>query len=126
LIRSFATTLPKEINWERSEYESRVDVAADDIEAFVDAVLDTIDVEAARSSPARWEIVCRYFAGSARAAKAQGNTPNAGGKRIAAYLATEFSHARDDGSSEGFFEFMDWLANPDGFQPTALRSLLKS
>ena len=120
--------MPKEINWERSEYESRVDIAADDIEAFVDAVLNTIDVEAARSSPARWEIVCRYFAGCARAAKAQGNTPNAGGERIAADFAAEFPYARDDGrddgSSEGFFEFMDWLANPRSFNPIGLRKAL--
>ena len=99
------------------------------IEAFVDAVLNTIDVDAARSSPARWEIVCRYFAGSARASKAQGATPHAGGKRIAAYLAAEFPHARDDGRddglSEGFFEFMDWLANPNSFKPVGLRKLLE-
>ena len=117
--------MPKEINWERSEYESRVDIAADDIEAFVDAVLNTINVEAARSSPARWEIVCRYFAGSARAAKAQGATRHAGGKRIMAYLSAEFPYSRDDGSCEGFFEFMDWLASPNSFQPTALSSLIK-
>jgi hypothetical protein len=42
-----------EINWERPDYESRVDVRADNIESFVQAVLDTIDVEAARSSTAQ-------------------------------------------------------------------------
>jgi hypothetical protein len=53
-----------EINWERSDYESRVDVRADDIESFVDVVLSTIDVEAARSSPRQWEAVCRFFLAS--------------------------------------------------------------
>ena len=112
-----------EIKWERSDYESRVDVRADEIDSFVTAVLATIDSEAARSSPARWAKVCRYFAGCARAAKAQGATPRAGGKRIAARLASAFP-SDSDGSNEGFFEFMDWLSNPDRFRPTALRSSL--
>ena len=63
------------INWERSDYESRVDVRADEIESFVAAVLYTIDVEAGPASPGRWEAVCRFFGGCAGAAKAQGNTP---------------------------------------------------
>src|SRR5947209_19230136 len=71
MTRLLVPPMPKEINWDRSEYESRVDIAAEEIETFVDAVLNTIDVESARSSPTRWEIVCRYFAGSARAARAQ-------------------------------------------------------
>jgi hypothetical protein len=112
-----------EINWERSDYQSRVDVSADDIESFVAAVLDTIDVEAARSSPRRWEKVCRFFTGCAGAARAQGAT-RAGGERIAAYLADAFP-CRSEGSNEGFFEFMDWLSKPEGFTPTALRSSLE-
>jgi hypothetical protein len=112
-----------EINWERSEYESRVDVRADDIESFVTAVLKTIDVEAARSSPDRWEKVCQFFAGCARAARAQGKTPRDGGKYVAAYLTTAFP-CNCEGSNEGFFEFMDWLSNSRDFHPTALRSSL--
>jgi hypothetical protein len=113
-----------EINWERSDYESRVDVRADDIESFVAAVLDTIDVEAARSSPRRWERVCRFFSGCADAARAQGATPRGGGERIAAYLGDAFP-CSSEGSKDGFFEFMDWLSNPAGFEPRALRSALE-
>jgi len=113
-----------QISFERSDYESRVDVRADEIESFVATVLATIDVEAARASTGAWEKVCRYFAGCARAAKAQGSTPRAGGTRIAAYFARAFP-CRSEGSNEGFFEFMDWLSNPDSFRPTALRSSLK-
>lgn len=116
--------MAKEINWERSDYESRVDVRADDIESFVAAVLKTIDVEAARSSPRGWEKVCQFFAGCARAARAQGDTPRAGGKHAAAYLANAFP-CNSEGSSDGFFEFMDWLSNCEDFQPTALRSSLE-
>lgn len=115
--------MASEINWERSNYESRVDVAADDIESFVDAVLDTIDVKAARSSPGQWEVVCRYFAGCARAAKAQGNTPRAGGRRICDHLAEAYP-CDAEGSDEGFFEFMDWLSRPADFQPSVLRAKL--
>jgi hypothetical protein len=112
-----------EINWERSDYESRIDVRADDIESFVAAVLETIDVESARSSPGRWEEVCRFFAGAARAARAQGATPRAGGQRIATHLDDAFPSS-SEGSNEGFFEFMDWLASPQRFKLTALRSAL--
>jgi hypothetical protein len=112
------------INWERSEYESRVDVRADEIESFIDAVLGTIDVEAARTSPDQWEIVCRYFAGCARAASMQGNTRGSGGKRIATHLAQTFPGDFEP-SNAGFFEFMDWLSNPEAFRPSALRSALE-
>jgi hypothetical protein len=113
-----------EINWERSDYESRIDVRADDIQSFVATVLETIDVEAARLSPRRWEEVCRFFAGCARAARAQGATPCAGGRHIAAYLADAFPSS-SEGSNAGFFEFMDWLSNPERFKPMALRSALE-
>ena len=113
-----------QINWERSDYESRVDVCADDIESFVAAVLETIDVESARSSPARWEKVCRYFAGCSQAAKAQGDTPRDGGMRIRVHLADLFP-SDCEGSNEGFFEFMDWLSDPERFQPTVLRRSLE-
>jgi len=116
--------MAREITWERSGYESRVDVRADEIESFVEAVLSTIDVEAARSSPGQWEAVCRFFAGCARAAKVQGNTPRSGGKRIAAYLSQEFP-GNFEGSNDGFFEFMDWLSNPTSFRPSALRLSLE-
>ena len=113
-----------DVNWERTDYESRLDVRADDIESFVAAVLNTIDVEAARSSPRRWETVCRFFKGCVRAARAQGATPRAGGRRIAAYLAKSFP-CDSEGSNEGFFEFMDWLSNPEKFRPKALRRSLE-
>lgn len=113
-----------EINWERTDYDSRVDRRADDIESFVTAVLETIDVEAARRSPPQWERVCRFFKGAARAALAQGATPRGGGKRIAAHLAEAFP-SNADGSNDGFFEFMDWLANQQDFRPEALRASLE-
>jgi hypothetical protein len=113
-----------EINRLRSDYQSRVDVRAEDIESFVAAVLATIDVNAARSSPEKWEAVCRFFAGCARAAKAQGKTPRSGGKQIAAYLAKAFP-SDAEASNDGFFEFMDWLSNPTEFRPAALRASLK-
>jgi len=113
-----------EANWERSDYESRIDLRADDIQSFVATVLATIDVQAARQSPPRWDQVCQYFAGCARAARAQGATPRAGGKRIARYLKDAFPSS-SEGSNTGFFEFMDWLSNPEKFKPTALRSLLE-
>ena len=113
-----------EINWERSDYESRIDVRADDIQSFVATVLETINVEAARSSPRRWEAVCRFFAGCARAARAQGATPQAGGRRIATYLQDAFPSS-SEGSNAGFFEFMDWLSNSERFNPTALRAALE-
>jgi hypothetical protein len=115
--------MASEVNWERSDYTSRVDERADDIESFLTAVLATIDVDAARSSPRHWQKVCEYFAGCARAAKAQGATPRDGGQRIVAHLSDAFP-CRAAGSNEGFFEFMDWLSNPDRFRPTALRSSL--
>ena len=114
-----------EINWERQGYESRVDAMADDISEFVAAVLATIDEKAARTSATRWEAVCRFFAGCARAARAQGATPDGGRKRIAVYLAAEFP-CNLEGSNDGFFEFMDWLSNPDEFRPAALRAALEN
>jgi len=90
----------------------------------VTSVLNTIDVEAARSSPRHWEKVCEYFAGCARAARAQGATPRDGGRRIAAHLNNRFP-CGTAGSNEGFFEFMDWLSEPARFQPAALRSSLE-
>jgi hypothetical protein len=104
----------------------------------VDAVLNTIDAEAARASPSRWEAVCRYFAGCANAATVQGHTPRDGGARIAAYLAETFADGAepsgdpivfrnwlDDGSRAGFSEFMDWLSDAERFRPTALRVSLE-
>lgn len=123
--RSLGALIAAQINWERPDFESRVELAADNIESFVEAVLGTIDAEAARSSPDRWEAVCRFFAGSARAALAQGDTPRAGGKRIAAYLAKAFPDCESEGSQNGFFEFMDWLSNPDDFRPAALRQSIR-
>lgn len=112
------------IYWERSDYQSRVDARAGEIESFVAAVLDTIDIKATKASPRRWEVVCRFFGGCARAAKAQGSTPGGGGKRMAAYLAEQFP-AHGEGSNDGFFEFMDWLNNRANFQPTKLRLALE-
>ncbi len=116
--------MPGEINWERTGYQSRVDALADEISTFVETVLQTVDMERVRKSPARWEKVCRFFAGCARAARAQGNTPLAGGKRIAEYLTEEFPCSLE-GSDEGFFEFMDWLSRPNEFRPTRLRNSLQ-
>ena len=115
----------KEINWHRVGYESRIDVMADEVSKFVEAVLENIDEEAARASPARWEMVCRFFAGCSGAARAQGITPGGGGERMAAYLAAAFP-CDSDGSTEGFYEFMDWLSNPKAFRPTRLQSLLQN
>jgi hypothetical protein len=112
------------IYWERSEYQSRVDSRADEIESFVAAVLETIDLKAAKASPRQWEVVCRYFGGCARAAKAQGNTPDAGAKRIAAYLAEQFP-THGEPANDGFFEFMDWLNNPTAFRPTSLHRAIE-
>ncbi len=122
-----------EISFVRSDYESRIDIAADRISQFVDAVLGTIAYEATRSSLEKAEKMNRYFAGCARAARAQGTTPARGGERIAAYLgdafgfdgvgSTDFFEFRA-GSNDGFFEFMDWLSNPGTFEPTALRRSL--
>jgi hypothetical protein len=114
-----------EINWGRSDYESRIDARADDIDAFVTAVLGTVDLPAARASPPAWAVVCRYFAGCARAARAQGATPRGGGKRIAAHFARAFP-CDAEGSNDAFFEFMDWLARPDEFRPSALRAALNN
>ena len=109
--------------FERADYESRLDLSADDIQSFVAAVLGSIDEASARTSPSAWQEVCRFFKGCTRAARAQGTTPRAGGRRIVAYLSKEFpSHA--EGSNDGFFEFMDWLSNPEAFKPAALRAAL--
>jgi len=43
-----------EIDWERAGYESRSDLRADDIGAFVATVLNTINVDAARGSARQW------------------------------------------------------------------------
>ena len=117
--------MANEIDWERTAYESRVDAMAGEVSTFVTAVLGTIDVEAAKASPERWELVCRFFAGCGRAARAQGNTPDGGGKRIAAYLAAAFP-CNAEGSNDGFFEFMDWLSNPAEFRPVVLDAALKA
>ena len=109
-----------EINWQRPELENRTDKAADNISEFLDAILATIDEDAARASEAQWETVCRYFAGCSLAARQQRGTPREGGRRIAEYLMTAFPCA-SDGSRDGFEEFMDWLSYPAQFRPTALR-----
>jgi hypothetical protein len=113
-----------DINWERVGFASRVDRLADDISSFVDAELQTIDENEARASVERWAVVCKFFAGCAKAALAQGRTPSSGGKRMAAYLQAAFP-CDSDGSSYGFDDFMDWLSNPEAFRPTGLRSLLQ-
>ena len=137
--------MSREIRWERRSYESRIDLAADDISDFVDAVLATIDENAARSSNAQWEIVCRFFAGSAFAAEQQRGTEREGGRLIAQFFKTTFDF-RSTGSGhgfndefeqleysqsdavfrDGFDEFMDWLSNPTQFSPEALRARLAS
>jgi hypothetical protein len=86
--------------------------------------LATIDEAAARASTARWAVVCRFFAGCARAAKAQGATPEGGGERMAEYLTAAFPYGAE-ASNEGFEEFMDWLSNPQAFAPTQLRAMLE-
>ena len=116
--------MPGEIHFNRSDYESRIDLRADDIDSFVSAVLATIDADAAESSSDQWDLVCRYSKGCAQAAKVQGNTPRSGGRRIADHLTHTFPTDADP-SSTGFFEFMDWLSNPDAFRPKALLSSLE-
>ena len=117
--------MPNEINWKRTSYESRVDAMADDIADFVLDVLATIDVPAAKASPEKWEMVCRFFAGSAKAARVQRGTAGDGGARMAEYLANAFP-SNSDGSNDGFFEFMDWLSNPAEFQPILLRAAMEA
>ena len=119
--------MPREVNWARLGYESRIDAAADNLSDFIDAVLGTIDEDAARDSAAQWEIVRRYFAGCAFAAQQQRGTEGEGAKRIAEYLRSTFncgSIQSGEGFSDGFDEFMDWLSNPAQFSPTALRARL--
>ena len=121
--------MAREINWQRTEYESCIDLAAEDISEFVEAVLQTVDEDAARSSPAQWEIVCRYFAGCAFAALQQRNTLRGGGERIADYLKAHFPFEFDqyrDRLTDGFDEFMGWLSNPSQFSPMALRAALSA
>jgi hypothetical protein len=114
----------EQISWGRSSYESRAYEAADDIETFVSEVLGSIDEKAARRMPAQWAEVCRFFAGCARAARAQGQTPEGGGRRIVAHLSDGFPGG-GEGSAAGFYELMHWLSKPDEFRPTALRLALE-
>ena len=114
----------KEIEWLRVGYQSRIDVLAEHVSEFVDAVLGTIDERAARASAGRWAIVCRFFAGCAQAARVQGQTPEGGAEGMAAFR-TKFRCGAGGGSSEGFDEFMDWLADPEGFRPTRLKAMLE-
>ena len=119
--------MPHEVNWTRLGYESRIDVAAENISDFVDAVLETIDERAARASVSQWEIIRRFFAGSACAAQQQRGTEREGGKRIAEYLRSTFNFGSiqsGEGFTDGFDEFMDWLSNPAQFSPTALSARL--
>ncbi|HEX8915897.1 MAG TPA: hypothetical protein VF796_26320 [Humisphaera sp.] len=113
------------VEWGRSDHESRVDRLADDIEDFVSAELGTIDVSAVGRDPDRWELVCRFFAGCAAAARAQGQTPAGGGGRIAEHIAARFGpFDGHDFATAGFDAFMDWLANADAYRPGALRAVL--
>ena len=116
--------MSSEINWQRVGYESRVDALAEELPAFVAAVLATIDEPAARASAARWAVVCRYFAGCAAAARAQGATTGGGGRRMAARLAAMFP-CEAEGAHAGFEEMMDWLSDPAGFRPVALRGMVE-
>jgi hypothetical protein len=116
--------MAEEINFERVGYESRIDLLADEMSAFVEMELQTIDEDAVRASPQQWAAVCRFFAGCAAAARAQGQSPGRGGPRVAEYLASEFP-CKSDGSRQGFDEFMDWLSNPAAFRPTRLRLMLQ-
>jgi hypothetical protein len=114
----------EQVEWHRIGYTSRVDMLADRVAEFAKAVLGTIDESAARASRERWAVVCRFFAGCARAARAQGNTPDGGGDRMVAYFKQTFRCA-EGGSAEGFDEFMDWLSDPAAFRSTRLRPLLE-
>lgn len=120
--------MPDEIDFVRLEYEHRADVLADHVDALVGAVLGTIDEPAARASPEKWAIVCRYFAGCATAARLQRGAPRDGGGRIADHLGRAFpyrkSNHNDDGSRAGFEEMMDWMTRPERFRPTELRTAL--
>jgi hypothetical protein len=137
-VKQIEGSMANQANFERTQYESRADAAAENISEFVEAVLGTIDAKRARATSVQWEIVCRFFAGSAFAARQQKNTPLDGGKRMAEYLTAAFpwaaSAARDgvahytgsSGSRDGFDEFMDWLSNPATFRPSALRDAISS
>lgn len=113
-----------DLSWERVSYDSRIDQLAGDIGLFVDTVLQTIDIDSAKSHPAKWEKVCEYFAGCIRAARAQGITSQGGVAQIVRHLNARFPY-QGHGSDEGFFEFMDWLSKPDSFAPSALRAKLR-
>ena len=113
-----------DLSFERVSYDSRIDAMAGDIEDFVDTVLKTIDANTAKRQPEMWKIVCRYFAGCARAARAQCNNSTGGSTLIVRYLKSRFPYD-GDGSNEGFFEFMDWLSKSEKFKPSALRDSLE-
>ena len=122
----------EQVEWLRAQYTSRIDVLADRVGEFVKAVLASIDEPAARASPHRWAIVCRFFAGCAKAARVQGNTPDGGGHQMVMHFQRTFpcpqggspGGGSTGGSAQGFDEFMDWLHDPAAFRPTRLRPLL--
>jgi hypothetical protein len=123
--------MSEQVNWHRIESDSRLDGMADEVPAFVRAVLATIDVEAARAAGGRWELVCSFFHGCAAAARQQGAYRCGRGEEVADFVRSAFPMPAGvygeggRGWNDGVFEFMDWLSNPGAFQPTRLRSLLE-
>jgi hypothetical protein len=113
----------EEIHWERLGYQSRIDAMEDEVPGFVEAVLASVDAEAARAAPHRWAVVCRFFAGCAAAAQAQDPMRLGAGGRVAAFFRKRFPGGGDR-STDGFDEFMDWLSRPEQFRPTRLREML--
>ena len=119
--------MAKEVRWGRLPYESRIDDLASEVEGFVDAVLRSIDADAARASPAQWSAVCEFFAGCAEAARQQSGTALRSGEGVANYLEAAFpapNRFPRGCSRQGYFEFMDWLSKPQAFRPTRLRNVL--
>jgi hypothetical protein len=123
-----------EVRWNNVEYVSRVDVLADDVPDFVDAVLESIDYDAARASERSWEIVQQFFGGCAAAARLQHSGTGIGAKQIAAYFHSTFQWTDDEKKGmnrpspemdEGFAEFMDWMSDPENFEPRRLREILE-
>ena len=122
------------VRWNNVEYVSRVDQLADDVPKFVDVVLASIDYDAARASARRWEIVQQFFSGCAAAAHLQHSGTGVGAKQIVAYFHSTFQctdgetegigHSLPE-TDEGFAEFMEWMSDPENFEPTRLRAILE-
>ena len=115
-----------EVRWEAVEYESRLDALADDLPEFIDAVLGTIDYEAARADDRRWAAIVWFFAGCADAARSLASSTGAR-EHVIGHLDAAFPGARAGAgrADAGYEEFMDWVSDPAAFRPTRLHPFLE-